>query len=607
MSGFAEELDVAKSSLKAALAQLAATADVLRIISRSAGDLKPVFDAILEKATALCDADLGMVHLYRDGKQRTVAHRGGSAAFASWLFSRGEFAPPPGSANANAMATGTPMHIADYTQSEVYKTGHPLVEPLVALGGIRTYLNLPMVIDARVVGAIAIYRCEVRPFAEAQIDLLATFAQQAAVAIENARLFNETKEALERQTAAADVLRAISASPTRVQPVLDTIAARAGQLCGGQHSVVVYLLEGDIMRRAASEGALVVGQGGTQPLDRNSVSGHAVIDRRPIHVTDLAAERDSYPRTWAAFEEFLRARGVSPNHSMVSVPLIREGNAIGAIMVRRGEVRPFTANEIELLQTFADQAVIAIENARLFNEIEDKNRQLADWNRTLQARVAEGIATLERAARLQRFLPRQVADMLVGEGGEESLRTHRRDITVVFLDLRGFTAFTETADPEEVMDILGEYYAAMGRLVHEHGGTLAGYSGDGIMAFFNDPMPMPDAPMRAAAMAIEMQRTFGPIGAGWKDRGYDLDLGIGIAQGYATLGTIGFEGRWDYGAIGTVCNLASRLCGEARGGEILASQRVVAALKGQIPAESLGELSLKGFAKPVTAFKLRVT
>jgi class 3 adenylate cyclase len=157
------------------------------------------------------------------------------------------------------------------------------------------------------------------------------------------------------------------------------------------------------------------------------------------------------------------------------------------------------------------------------------------------------------------------------------------------------------------MSVLGEYYAAMGSLVHDHGGTLAGYTGDGIMAFFNDPIPMPDAPLRAAAMAIEMQRTFAPISSGWRDRGYELNLGIGIAQGYATLGTIGFEGRWDYGAIGTVCNLASRLCGEAKGGEILASQRVVAALKGRYETEMCGDLSLKGFQRPVAAYKVKLS
>jgi len=182
------------AELRETLAQQTAGAEILRVISRSPGDLQPVFDTILEKAAALCDADLGMVHLYRDGKQKTVAHRGGSEAFARWLFARGEFVPPQGSANAAAMETGTPTHIEDYTQTEVYRSGDPLVEPLVSLGGIRTYLNVPMVIEGRVAGAIAIYRCEVRPFTRKQVELVSTFADQAVIAIENVRLFGEIQE-----------------------------------------------------------------------------------------------------------------------------------------------------------------------------------------------------------------------------------------------------------------------------------------------------------------------------------------------------------------------------------------------------------------------------
>jgi class 3 adenylate cyclase len=190
-------------------------------------------------------------------------------------------------------------------------------------------------------------------------------------------------------------------------------------------------------------------------------------------------------------------------------------------------------------------------------------------------------------------------------GGEELLKHHRREIAVIFLDLRGFTAFTETADPEEVMSVLNEYYAGMGRVIQAHEGTLDSYAGDGIMVFFNDPITVPDAAARAARMAIQMQRDFVAIAEGWRSRGYNLLLGIGIAQGYATLGTIGFEGRWDYGAIGTVCNLASRLCGEAKGGEILLSKRAVASLGAAFAIESVGELSLKGFHKPVPAFARR--
>jgi class 3 adenylate cyclase/CheY-like chemotaxis protein len=236
--------------------------------------------------------------------------------------------------------------------------------------------------------------------------------------------------------------------------------------------------------------------------------------------------------------------------------------------------------------------------------VERQARELAEWSRTLEGRVSDGIAQLERVGRLKRFLPPQVVDVVLSGASDELLGHHRREIVVAFLDLRGFTAFTETADPEEVMSVLGEYYARMGRHIAAHGGTLDKYAGDGIMVFFNDPIPMPDPAARGARMALDMQAEFTGIAAGWKGRGYDLLLGIGIAQGYATLGSIGFEGRWDYGAIGTVCNLAARLCGEAKGGEILLSQRVVSSLAGEFACESAGELALKGFHRPVPAFRL---
>ena len=239
--------------------------------------------------------------------------------------------------------------------------------------------------------------------------------------------------------------------------------------------------------------------------------------------------------------------------------------------------------------------------------VERQARELAEWNRTLEARVQEGVAQLERAHKLRRFLSPQLADLVLSGGGEELLKHHRREIAVIFLDLRGFTAFTETADPEEVMSVLNEYYAGMGRVIQAHEGTLDSYAGDGIMVFFNDPMTVPDAAARAARMAIQMQRDFVALAEGWRSRGYNLLLGIGIAQGYATLGTIGFEGRWDYGAIGTVCNLASRLCGEAKGGEILLSKRAVASLGAAFATEPVGELTLKGFHKPVPAFRLKET
>ena len=256
----------------------------------------------------------------------------------------------------------------------------------------------------------------------------------------------------------------------------------------------------------------------------------------------------------------------------------------------------------------------------LYDEGQRQKAELAAWNHTLEQRVAEGAAQLERAGRLKRFFSPQLAELILAGGADDPLKSHRREITVVFLDLRGFTAFTETADPEEVMGVLGEYHAAMGRLILAHEGTLERFTGDGIMVFFNDPVPIADPAARAARMALAMQSDVALLAAGWKKRGYDLMMGVGIAQGFATIGGIGFEGRIDYGAIGTVTNLAARLCGEAAGGEVLVSQRVMGALDGALGGalsgapsgapsggfrtEPAGELALKGFARPVPAFRL---
>ena len=240
----------------------------------------------------------------------------------------------------------------------------------------------------------------------------------------------------------------------------------------------------------------------------------------------------------------------------------------------------------------------------LYDELLRQRGELAELNRTLEQRVADGVGQLEKVSRLKRFFSPQLAEMIVAGGADDPLKSHRRDITVVFLDLRGFTAFTETADPEDVMAVLGEYHAAVGALVLAHEGTLERFTGDGIMVFFNDPVPVPDPASRACRMAIAMQHEITRLAIGWKRRGYDLAMGVGIAQGFATIGSIGFPGRIDYGAIGTVTNLAARLCGEARGGEILVSQRVHGLLDGAPACEAAGELALKGFHRPVPAFRV---
>ncbi|MFZ1058087.1 MAG: response regulator [Candidatus Rokuibacteriota bacterium] len=236
--------------------------------------------------------------------------------------------------------------------------------------------------------------------------------------------------------------------------------------------------------------------------------------------------------------------------------------------------------------------------------LEAQAGQLAEWNKTLEQRVADQLAELERVGRLKRFFSPQLAELIVAGGAEDPLKTHRREVTVVFLDLRGFTAFAETSEPEEVMGVLREYHIEMGKLILEHEGTLERFTGDGMMIFFNDPVPVPNPAERAIRMAVAMRERVADLIAKWRKLGYELNFGVGIAQGYATIGAIGFEGRWDYGAIGTVTNLAARLCGEAQGGQVLVSSKVAAVVEGLIDAEEVGPLTLKGFLKPVPAFNL---
>jgi DNA-binding response OmpR family regulator len=242
------------------------------------------------------------------------------------------------------------------------------------------------------------------------------------------------------------------------------------------------------------------------------------------------------------------------------------------------------------------------------DQVQEQARELANWNRTLEQRVADSVREIEQMGRLKRFLSPQIADLIIsgdaGSTADDLLTSHRREITVVFLDLRGFTAFTETADPEEVMGVLHDYHAEMGRLIMAYNGTIQHFAGDGIMICFNDPIVIENPAKEAVGMAIRMQADFTLLAQVWKKRGYDLHMGIGIAQGYATLGTIGFEGRRDYSAIGSVCNLASRLCGDATAGQILVSQKVFGFVEELVTAEPVRELTLKGFHKPVPAFNV---
>jgi adenylate cyclase len=273
---------------------------------------------------------------------------------------------------------------------------------------------------------------------------------------------------------------------------------------------------------------------------------------------------------------------------------------------------------VELLQTFAAHSVLAIQNARLFGEITRKSAELESamlrikalhdevhgLNLGLEAKVRAQVEELERFGRLRRFLAPQLAQAVVSAGGERILETHRREIVSLFCDLRGFTAFAEVAEPEDIMGMLAEYHGAVGPLIRKYEGTLDRFTGDGMMVFFNDPLPCPDAPQRAIRLAIEMRDAVAHLALGWARRGHNLGCGIGVAQGYATLGRIGFEDRIDYTAIGAVINLAARLCAQAGDGQVLTSGRMATALDGLAKVEPLGDLTLRGMSGPVPVINL---
>jgi adenylate cyclase len=237
--------------------------------------------------------------------------------------------------------------------------------------------------------------------------------------------------------------------------------------------------------------------------------------------------------------------------------------------------------------------------------LEGQAAELASWNRTLEARVAAQLGEIERISRLRQFLAPQIAETIVSSGGEAILESHRRDIVVLFCDMRGFTAFSETAEPEDVMTVLREYHAALGPLIHRHEGTLDRFTGDGMLVIFNDPVPCPDPALRAVRLAAEMREAVAVLARSWAARGHEIGFGVGIAQGYATLGQIGFEGRSDYTAMGHVTNLAARLCAEANDGQILVTRRIATAVDSLAELEPLGELALKGLSRPVAVLNVR--
>jgi adenylate cyclase len=334
---------------------------------------------------------------------------------------------------------------------------------------------------------------------------------------------------------------------------------------------------------------------------RTASSGPEALERVQAEIPDLVL-LDVQMRGMNGYEVCRRLRE-SPATAFLPVVMItasdREARA-DAIEAGADDfvTKPFDQKEL-LLRV---RSLVRIK--RYHDTIESQAADLADLNRTLEARVEEQVAELEKMSQLRRFLSPTLAELVLSEG-QSVLESHRREIAVLFADLRGWTSFSSTTEPEEVMGVIRSFHEAMGEVIVEFGATVGWFAGDGLMVWFNDPVPCDNPAARAVAMAVEMRRVMGDLLPRWRKRGHALDFSVGIALGYATLGKIGFSGRYDYGAVGSVLNLASRLCDEAEHGQILVTERVFAEIEHLVEAEPAGELTLKGFVKPVPAYSVR--
>jgi GAF domain-containing protein len=601
-----DDLTLRTADLTEALEQQTATSEVLSVISSSPSSLDPVFQAILANATRICGANFGVLNLYEGGAFPVVATHNAPPAYVEQRRRQPMVRPGPSHPLGRVAATKQVLHVADIRTD--YRERDASYVAMVNLGGARTLLIVPMLKENDLVGTITIFRQEVRPFTDKQIELVKNFAAQAVIAIENARLLNELRqrtsdltEALEQQTATAEVLQVISGSPGDVKPVFSTMVEKAVRICDASFGTF-YRWDGENLHLMASNNTPgnfieVRARGAFRPSP-DDPAGRMITTKAIVHTADLAAERDYIERRTPGIIAAVEVGGV---RTLLAVPLLKDNELIGSFHLSRQEVRPFTDKQIELVSSFAAQAVIAIENTRLLKELRERTEDVEKLNQQLGQRVADQVGEIERMGRLRRFLPPQVADLIVASGTEKQLESHRREITALFCDLRGFTGFTESADAEDVMALLRDYHATIGEIIIKYSGTLERYAGDGVMVVFNDPVPVDNPALRAVQMALETREAMGALTEKWHQLGHDLGFGIGIAHGFATLGTIGFEGRFDYAAIGTVSNVASRLCDEAKPGQILISPRVFMAVKDAVTVEPVGEFTLKGIRRPLAA------
>ena len=384
------------------------------------------------------------------------------------------------------------------------------------------------------------------------------------------RLTGELRMAQDRERAVSDLMQTMARSTFDIESLLQSITDIAAELCHAPHSNVARR-DGDGYRVVKVKGQPAeyerLARERVYGPERVSVIGRAILEQRVVQIEDVLADPEY------GMHDMIR---VGDFRSLAAAPMMRDGEVLGVLAVGRREPGSFAESDLRVLGTLANQAVVAMETVRLYQTVEHQRAELA------------------------RFAP-EAARLLASESGEELLAGHRREITALFCDLRGFTSFTETSEPEEVMAMLRDYHEAVGDLIIDNAGTVEQFAGDGILVFFNDPQPVPDHQIAAVRTAIGMRDRLAALAVGWRKRGFELGLGIGVATGYATLGRVGFAGRYAYAAIGPTLNLASRLSDVAQPGEILLAPRTFAAIEDLVTSGDERELSLKGFSRPVTA------
>jgi class 3 adenylate cyclase len=550
-------------------ARLTAMAEVLQIMSGTSFELKAVLEAVVDRASRLCRAEAGFIYrLDGDWYRLDVAYNI-TPEFRAFTERTPIHIDNFGTVTARAGRQRRTIRIPDVLQDPEYTHWEAQ-----RLGKGRAMIGVPLIRDQAVLGVIALWRTEPEPFTDDEAQLVSIFADQVVIAIAQARHARELADSLEQQTATSEVLRIISQSTADLEAVFLPLITRAVHLCGADHGDIIRFdpqtheyLEAAHFGVGSDEYRAIV-RGRRYRPGRDTLVGRTILEGAPVQIDDALTDPEY---------KFVEAQQAAGFRSILGMPLMREGFPIGIISVWRRAVRPFSDREIRILTTFADQAVVAVENVRLVRALHRQTEELS------------------------RYVTPQVASLIASEEGEALLAGHRRQITAMFCDLRGFSTFSETAEPEEVFSVLREYQAGMGQLIAQYGGTLEHLAGDGIMVFFNDPVSTLGFEAQTIRCAVEMRERFRELAGAWHRRGYELDLGIGIALGYATLGRVGYEGHFQYNATGNVVILASRLSGEAKGGEILISQRLYGAVEDLVDVEPVRDVTLKGFSRPVSA------